>query len=485
MKKNLFILAALAGVALVGCNKNVNLPEIETGRRLNSTVTIQIGTKGTKAEDANATANEDMVNTLDVFIFNDDPDRTLDAYAHAVAESSVGAGDGFVVNGEDRSTLTYSVESTSGPKTIVAVLNMPARMSPATIATVDDLEAKIFNLLDNVKMVGDPGEETGQLSNFQMIGATHQSLNPGANDVAISVDRIAARIRIKKITRNFESAALQGKTMSIDRIYISNAVGSHGFTYDEHTGAITHVNKVGNNDDNPWFYKYMNQDNWDIDDQDYTSADPADYYAGYVAMYADPTSAPAAWDPSVPSANINGQALWLRKSAADFVSPYTGGAIANNSSIIFATIPEQSFYVMPNSLTPNHNVDDPDSDDPADVLNVANDDRGRTEDAGVYAWTPRLSKMVIEATLDGKKVYYAIPLAVMAAPKAGMPAYPSGTITAGLQSNYSYDLEEVVLTRPGSTDPDTPVELSELNLTITINPWNIQAIQTEEGKYVI
>lgn len=475
MKKTLFILAALAGAALVGCNKNVNLPEIENGRRLNSTVTIQIGTKGTKAEDANATVNEDMVNTLDVFIFNDDPDRTLDAYAHAVAESSAGAGDGFVVNGSDRSTLTYSVESTSGPKTIVAVLNMPARMSPAAIATVDDLEAKIFNLLDNVKMVGDPGMETGQLSNFQMIGATHQSLNPGANDVAIAVDRIAARIRIKKITRNFESAALQGKTMSIDRIYISNAVGSHGFTYDEHTGVITHVNKVAADDS--WLYRYMNQDNWDIANQHYTSADPADYYAGYVAMYADPTSAPAAWDPSVPSANINGQALWLRKAPA--------AAIANAASITFATIPEQSFYVMPNSLTPNHKIDDPDSDDPADVLNVANDDRGRTEEAGVYAWTPRLSKMVIEATLDGKKVYYAIPLAVMAAPKAGMPAYPSGTITAGLQSNYSYDLEEVVLTRPGSTDPDTPVELSELNLTITINPWNIQAIQTETGKYVI
>lgn len=474
MKKTLFILAALAGAALVGCNKNVNLPEIETGRRLNSTVTIQIGTKGTKAVDANATANEDMVNTLDVFIFNDDPDRTLDAYAHAVAESSTGAGDGFVVNGSDRSTLTYSVQSTSGPKTIVAVLNMPARMSPAGIATVDDLEAKFFNLLDNAKLVGDPGEEVPELSNFQMIGATHQSLNPGSNDVAIDVDRIVARIRIKKITRNFESAALQGKDMSIDRIYISNAVGSHGFTYDEHTGAITHVNKVANGD--PWFYQYMNQDSFDINDQDYTSADPALYYAGYVAMYADPTSAPAAWDPSVPSANINGQALWLRKAPA--------ASIANAASIPFSTIPEQSFYVMPNSLTPNHEIDDPDSDDPADVLNVANDDRGRG-DAGVYSWTPRLTKMVIEATLDGKKVYYAIPLAVMAAPKAGMPAYPSGTITAGLQSNYSYDLEEVVLTRPGSTDPDCPVELSDINFTITINPWNIQAIQTETGKYVI
>lgn len=479
--RKFFFIAILAGAALVGCNKNVNLSEIETGRRLNSTVTIQIGTKGTKAEDVNATDNEDMVNTLDVFIFNDDPDRTLDAYAHAVAESSPGAGDGFVVNGEDRSTLTYSVESTSGPKTIVAVLNMPARMSPAAIANVDDLEAKIFNLLDNAKLAGDPGEEVPELSNFQMIGATHQSLNPGANDVAIAVDRIAVRIRIKKITRNFESTALQGKSMSIDRIYISNAVGSHGFTYDEHTGVITHVNKVAAADS--WLYKYMNQDNWDIADQDYTSADPADYYAGYVAMYADPTSAPAAWDPSVPSANINGQALWLRKSSADFVAPYTGGAIANDASIMFATIPEQSFYVMPNSLTPIHDIADP--DDPSATISVANDDRGRTEEAGVYAWTPRLSKMVIEATLDGKKVFYAIPLAVMAAPKAGMPAYPSGTITDGLQSNYSYDLEEVVLTRPGSTDPDTPVELSELNLTITINPWNIQAIQTEEGKYVI
>lgn len=457
MKKNLFILAALAGAALVGCNKNPDMPDFNKQRQLNSTVTIQIGTKGTKAVDANSLETEDKVNTLDVFIFNNDADRKLDAYAHAVAESAPGAGDGFVVNGTDRSELTYTVQSTSGPKTVVTVLNMPARMTPATVASLTDLEARVFDLRDNA--LAHAEAPTVRLDNFQMVGAKNVSLNPGSNDVAVDVDRVVARIRLKKISRDFESAALQGKAMSIDRIYVSNAVGSHMFTYNRTAAgsAFVHVPKVAG--DAEWFYKYMNQDDWDIANQDYTSPDPSLYYAGYVDMY---TADAAAWDPSVPSANKSALAMWLQKPIAQ--------SLVNGASLTFLAA-EQCYYVMPNSLTPN------DDSDPTNI--VANDDRGRTEDTpGHYAWTPRLSKIVIEATLDGKKVYYAIPLAMMA-------EYPSGQILAGLQSNYSYDIDEVVLTRPGSTDPDCPVELSDINFTITINPWNMQSIQTEAGKYVI
>ena len=83
-------------------------------------------------------------------------------------------------------------------------------------------------------------------------------------------------------------------------------------------------------------------------------------------------------------------------------------------------------------------------------------------------FTLRNTKLVVKTTLNGKASYYVIPL-------------------GEVKGNTSYDISELVITRPGSSDPDKKTELSSCFFAIEVNPWTVKALETEEGtgKYVI
>lgn len=67
-------------------------------------------------------------------------------------------------------------------------------------------------------------------------------------------------------------------------------------------------------------------------------------------------------------------------------------------------------------------------------------------------WSPRYTRIVIEVSLDGKTYYYPISI-------------------PGIQKNHTYRIEELVITRPGSLDPDIPVTLEEAIFNISVSPW--------------
>jgi hypothetical protein len=73
-------------------------------------------------------------------------------------------------------------------------------------------------------------------------------------------------------------------------------------------------------------------------------------------------------------------------------------------------------------------------------------------DSQSMTWSARYTRLVIEATLDGTTYYYPI----------DMPS---------LESNKKYDITELVITRPGSFSPDTPVATGTLSATISISDW--------------
>lgn len=77
-------------------------------------------------------------------------------------------------------------------------------------------------------------------------------------------------------------------------------------------------------------------------------------------------------------------------------------------------------------------------------------------------WSPRSTKLVIKASLDGVVYYYPI---VIAAP---------------LVSNKSYRIEELKITRPGSQDEDTPVSIADCSFTLTVSDWTQQSLGTVE-----
>ena len=134
-------------------------------------------------------------------------------------------------------------------------------------------------------------------------------------------------------------------------------------------------------------------------------------------------------------------APWLQDHLAAPVTLTQGGS---------STAVESTFYVMPNQTPYDAPV------------------------GGSGAWSPRNTKLVVETEYAGRTYYYAIPV-------VEQDQYPQLSDPA----NHSYRIDNLELTRLGSTNPDEPVLVSNVNFEITVEPWQEVILSTESGKYVI
>lgn len=74
-------------------------------------------------------------------------------------------------------------------------------------------------------------------------------------------------------------------------------------------------------------------------------------------------------------------------------------------------------------------------------------------DSDLNTWSPRYTRLVIETQLGAETFYYPISL-----PK--------------IESNKSYNISEIKITRPGSKNPDQPVSYLDCSFTVTVEPWD-------------
>lgn len=74
-------------------------------------------------------------------------------------------------------------------------------------------------------------------------------------------------------------------------------------------------------------------------------------------------------------------------------------------------------------------------------------------DSDSETWSPRYTRLVIETKLGDETFYYPISL-------------------PGIESNKSYNISEIKITRPGSTSPDVPVSYLDCSFTVTVEPWD-------------
>ena len=213
MRKSLSILVFVSLLAgLCACNKgpsefsygkDVREHSVEKDAVLN--VHIRSGVASTKTTTASE-GDEASVSLIEVLVFN--ANGGVDAY-----KSSDGTG--LEVSG---------ISSSSGAKTIVAVVNAPAGAGLSTLSDISDLRAlqsrfKADNALDK----------------FVMYGEQTFTLVPSAvNDVTVNVDRMASRIRLDKITRHFNDnapglQALDAAGFEVTRMYLTNV--SDGVNY--------------------------------------------------------------------------------------------------------------------------------------------------------------------------------------------------------------------------------------------------------------
>ena len=192
MKKSIFAFAA-ALAALVACNKNDVAPMQPQNQESLVPCELTVGICGAMTRATAVTAdNEAKVNNLQVFVFRGDD---LDAYASV----------------DNAQELTLSC--TAGDRVVYALVNAPDYSAVPDKAA---LLAKVSELSAN------------SLSNFEMVGSKSVTL-PQSEKVSIDVNRIASRVVLKKITRNFTSEALQALNFKVDAIYLINVAGNTSY----------------------------------------------------------------------------------------------------------------------------------------------------------------------------------------------------------------------------------------------------------------
>lgn len=76
------------------------------------------------------------------------------------------------------------------------------------------------------------------------------------------------------------------------------------------------------------------------------------------------------------------------------------------------------------------------------------------EDSQATTWSARHTRIVLEVTLGSERFYYPITLPV-------------------LEPGKSYEIENVTITRKGSTSPDQPVSLSDATFEIKVSDWTV------------
>ena len=83
-------------------------------------------------------------------------------------------------------------------------------------------------------------------------------------------------------------------------------------------------------------------------------------------------------------------------------------------------------------------------------------------DSESTTWSPRHTRLVIKASIGSDIYYYPITLPV-------------------LEANKSYEIEELILTRPGSDSPDKPVSFADCTFQINVTGWTTVDV-TDEGE---
>lgn len=339
--KKILMLAASA-LCLMACNKDL------TDKSDNSFIpaqraTLKVAVCGhgvpTKADEVQ-TADEAAVKTLQVFVFNGDQ---IDVY-------------GSVANAK-----SLTLDATTGDRSIWALVNAP---DLKTTKTLTALKAAVSKFSDNAA------------DSFVMVGHVDETLT-AQSEVSISVDRIAARVVVGKITRKMSAsgiAALPADSFEFVRAYLADAVSEQN-------------------------------------------------YAGTLTQYS-------AW-----MSSTLGDGEILKSNAMVYHKLDEAQAIAQDGTFDYS----HSFYCYPNATTED------------------------AQDA-------RVTRMVIECKIDG--AFYAFPI----------------LLSMGVQSNKSYEIRELILTRLGNpTDGDDTIEDSEtapivsveIPFGVEVNDWDVVLIGNE------
>lgn len=220
MKKYSFITALAALALLASCNKNegpvAKIDNPADGEKVN--VTLSINTKmaaETKAAGdlVTDTEAERTIKHLDVFFFKQTAGQPLETYAEGTTTTTDGT---YSLKG-----LTVSNEKLD----VYVVANAPASLK-AAVSDVASLKAAVSQFTQNDGTNGFVmiGYKEANLPNIAAEDHDSDSSTPNSKLVdGIVLERITNKVTVRKITKAFESPAMQAATVTIEGMYILNA----------------------------------------------------------------------------------------------------------------------------------------------------------------------------------------------------------------------------------------------------------------------
>lgn len=350
MKKTLFIMAAIAAMAC-SCDKDSDCIPCQNKEQKEATLKVNLGFEDDMQTKATAyvTAQpyETAINDVQVLVF--DSSGALNAYVDA-----------------DTKTSGISIKTTTGSKTICAVVNGPDLSS---VTTIPELNAKTIDLGDN---------SITSTAGFVMAGSTSCNVTTSSQNVGVTVRRFVSRVALQKV--NNALPASYG-AMTINNVTLINVVGNQNLA--GAATASTWYNKMGRKDGSTTSSHI-------IDGSTYLASHPTLTFKSVESSVANGAS-------HTPS------------------TPYL-------------------FYTFPNST----------------ITDVC---------GWVSPFTARKTRLVVAATISGKKYYYPV---VIDTPVR----------------NYAYTVE-LTITGLGSTDPDKPVSKGAINASVTVEGWATGSIYNE------
>ena len=350
MKKTLLFMAAIATMAC-SCDKDSDCIPCQDKEQKEATLKVNLGFEDDMQTKATAyvTAQpyETAINDVQVLVF--DSSGALNAYVDA-----------------DTKTSGINIKTTTGSKTICAVVNGP---NLSSVTTIPELNAKTIDLGDN---------SITSTAGFVMAGSTSCNVTTSSQNVGVTVRRFVSRVALQKV--NNALPASYG-AMTINNVTLINVVGNQNLA--GAATASTWYNKMGRKDGS-----------------------------------------------TTSSHIIDGSTYLASHPTLTFKS--VESSVANGASHTPST--HYLFYTFPNNT----------------ITDVC---------GWVSPFTARKTRLVVAATISGKKYYYPV---VIDTPTR----------------NYAYTVE-LTITGLGSTDPDKPVSKGAINASVTVEGWATGSIYNE------
>ena len=191
------IFAALAAVCalLTGCLKNDVIPQ-EDDRKYNLSVRVSTG-EGTKAEGPVDAAEEEKINTVQVFVFNESGRLETETYAN--------------------STDNLNLVCTKGVKKVKVIVN---EGQISGIKTLTDLDSKTSYLTNN------------HTQSLVMVNLTPVTVDVNGPDVSVEVQvkRLVSKIVIKNVHNRLSLTQYKSQPLIVSSIYLINVPAKCSFS---------------------------------------------------------------------------------------------------------------------------------------------------------------------------------------------------------------------------------------------------------------